>query len=943
MNRWLSFFLLLVLVITPTVPLAADDDDDEIDPEMRIDIEEIDASRYPLVDVYFRVHDTVPSAPFYDITSRPVNITGKNDDYSVDLDTTAIGDPKIVPLALTLNVDRSGSVSQVLPYIREATQKIIRPLPQNGPHENGDKVSLLFFSGVNVPSWGTESPVANAGFKYLAPTKDEDLAFEFSEKYLATSSGNTPLYNSWNLALTVIGEESRADYPAKGMILLSDGKPWPESEASVTEKNINFGTYLGISNNTPVFSVGFPLLTTSTGGLGDVNPDEIGELAENTGGSYFHPKTPWPKMPPLPDPPDPDTEENRADPEMMDDDIIMDYHKEVLEVTQKVLESDDLEGNFDDYYEHINNILLDDVSSESAFLGMTFNTSSFDDEIITTTSYDILAEAHSYVSTKIISSVPEELLERFYMEQMSTMFTKIRSSMKRIYRVSFKLDDDVPYDGSTHTTALTVSYQTQCPDLTTVTLSGDGGGEYVAPRVVPEDNPMDGNGASIETLLDPDSPMFDVIFTDKDHMHVKGVRITEFGDIDFQYDIEIYTRTKENENVLLASKLAEDEEFDFNPDIAASEEKMKILSNYIDALELNCDVDTGENKAIVTVTSKIPGCLPGEGTPEEMKAPRRNPQAGEHTEKDWSDEDEGEDFRSFIFYRIRPYAVRPYTFKRWLPEFLSTIEGEEAADDFRFVKDGPHQSVMRQKFPPVTVFCSDNTPPSLALYCSIRRGERSCLQILENTLDEYSTEKSRKLDFYGNLWDDTFASPGPGGSPFSTALEPNEAISVPTATNDEVKGLFVRQGARFEFVIQAKDNYDRNLSSQYITDMIDNPDTEPSPELAFHNQFRTDYPEPMPEEEGSHIPYLPHIAHEDLVSGEKSGYSIMVREGGQELELRDFYIFRHDNYPNGDHPVELIIKARDAAGNLTHVTMPVFVVPQDYKVKALELQGRRVK
>ena len=889
-------------------------------------MDSIDASHYPRVELRFRVVDTVPTTTYYDLGENEPSIGFSllHDGATTKVDTD-FKKPCILPLASTLAVDRSKSVQKVLKHIRRATKSYASTMAGNGPTGPADVVGYIFFSGKELPQWDTPSPVAQARPKHMPPTPDKKRAAAFADKYLRLTHGGTPLYYSWHLVLSLLAERSLSQYPARGVLILTDGKQRPLLATKKSRlDNIDFGAWVGRSHDIPVYTIGFPKLERG-GELGNnVDARDLIPLSTMTQGSYFHPTPPWPVPPDMPEKPaDP------TSPEALDDSSVGTYLCTLLDTVRNLLRDDTVQASFATFEPSINRMLKDDVADRSAFDACDLTDASvLDQRYVQGLSWNELALVAQDFESKMNAAIDDDKLKRFYQDQMFTMFTKIRRSLKRQYGASFEVAPTVDAcDGGEHLVDLRVNYTTVSSGYASVKLEGGGAGRYLAPKLFLEDASLD-DDSYVETTVAATDPVFRAVLEGPRDVDIEGLRVVDEGEAQFDFDIELFHRDEAGDDLLLAHRREGAEDFTFAACVESDSSWKSAVSTYLDALEFDVLADTGSQTVKVSVSSHIPGCRPGEGDPATFPPPRANPRAGRSgRDGDW---------REFLYYRVRPCLVRDYKYERWLPEHLVGVNGSESLDDFQYVHQRGLDGRLRKTFPPVICYVADRTPPSLALYCAVRRGARSSVRVLERHLDSGARPFVRRLLLDGTLWDDGFKTHR-RSEVHDTDLSP---LRFEKATQNRPAGLFVPQHARILLSLRARDNFDANIDQRHVTVIRQGALDDPDPLLASHNQFGVEHPQAFP----SGIDHNPFLSvHADLKSYENnSGGIVLVREAGRETVVDEGYVFRRANHPDDhDYRIEIVARARDASGNETELILPVYVVTQEFHLRALSYESRR--
>ena len=851
------------------------------EPAIEVAIKKVDASHFPTVSVYFTVIDNVPSTAYYDLEdpTNAYNLTvyespeGKSEWSDVN---GTLKDSISRPMAATFAIDRSDSVLDTIMLIQKASLDWIDSMA------TGDVAALLFFAGNE-----------NCKQMYFHEVSgDKSSLRNFCQAHLGDTCGGTPMFTSWYLALGALEDCKKEDYPARGILSLTDG-----GDTSGNNRLTDL-TRVAMSLDMPFYNIAFPKLKIDSNGIasigGDIVPSNMEPISEATHGCYFEPIPPYPKLPDLPEKP-----EVTDDPEELDDGAVADYFLVLLQTLQLLIKNDD-DAKFEDFKEAINLMLCEDCKVEDgdAFQALTIEDSSLDLVGIGALDWDTFNAGAAGVTTLAMATVTEADLDAFYNEQMLNMFNKIRTSLKKEYRLTFE-SPNKKLDGSLRDIKIEVAYTTHvnyCP----VSLAGQATGRFVAPLVAKEDQLI-----TQESSMDPASPIYPALFG--------GGAAPRGGTWDpeptkMDWGVELYGRDEEGNPWLIATKDREDNITmngdEDSPFYSVAQEDVTTYLEHID-MKIKVEGDTLTQK----LYAFIPTCLASDLSAPQDDWPIGNEAAAGFRQRP-------------LWYRVLPVASRGYSFTRLVPKLEGgTVVVQTIAD----------HADLTEELPPLVTYVYDTTSPTLAVYATPRRGVKNRVEALEIDMDSEDTPRPLLLSFYGERWADTLST-NYSGETVMVAKPEVIAADFPALVLEDgtsTKGLFVRENERLELVIRARDNFDRAVDFDYMSD----PENIPAP----HNDYQDE--DMLREDNGfDHWPFLERIKEEDI--GTRSGYSASVVKGSEIIPIGPHHVFREANYPSGES-IYLRVQASDQAGSITKVEIPVYVLPMGFDAKNLNWKSKR--
>jgi hypothetical protein len=833
-------------------------------PSIRVAVEWVDPSAFPDVDVYFRVLDTVPSAAFHAI--RPEDVTlhealepGGSFD-PVPMRTNNFDAPDIRPLAVSLAVDRSSSVERILDKLKEGTMRFLGGMSDNGPLAD-DAASLVFFCGYpNLKK-----------VHHLPMTTQRDQLVQYTSDYMTRACGGTPLHKSWNLA---IRDAALDQYPARGVLMLTDGKNYPRNSGPTVDSIIP----AAVSNGLPVFNFAFVKISKAGKvARNSVYRPDMTRMADATGGAYFEPIPPWPMLPGLPDEPD-----DPASADALPDDQAIAYGQQALGLVKNML-LEDPEAQYSQFQEIINRFIEPDCATQADFLSLDLSNPSLLQDAASTLSYQDLDAVDTALELVSRTNVTEEDLKTFYCDQVENMFTKVRTSLKTLYRATFT--SAAPQcRGEPRDVKVSVAYQTHI-NFAPLNLAGSSIGRYITPVVAEEDKEV-----SLVSSLNAASPVYGQLFGAQAAPRAG----TWQGQTALEYAVDLVARDSDSRPVSLALRKADGsvELATSGPVTELDAADKQAVTTYLTHLQLQAEPDPSAGQLTVKLTGKLPTCLVQRDRPFER--PLENPRAL--------------GFRKLLAYRIRPTAARVYSYNMEVP----TEEGQPG-------QVVPSTGRVSMDLPTLVAYVADTTAPSLALYLtSTRNSVVNRADALEVPTDSAERPRVFKLALGGLNWN----------APAEVAV--SGAGTGVTSVGAAIEGHFyIEEDVRINVAVLAQDNFDHSRDAGHLA--------ANGPQLAAHNVFADTDPN-TPEGRNGQPPFLSRGTPAE--AGAEVPVSLTLDENGTRSAIQDSVIFRAPNVPAGE-PVAIEARAVDRTGNVTLLRVSVHVLPLGIELKRIQFEQQK--
>ena len=455
-----SLFCLFLLVgLVPALMAQAP-------PKNSIIVEKVDPTRFPIIDVHFTVIDNVPGTEFYDLEANDGNytltvkekrVTPPETSYQVVADAD-IKDSQNRSMASCLTVDRSGSMTAILQHVKDACVSFVNSIP------DGDKTAVLFFQGDD-----------DYDGMYFHKAEGNDKAAElqaFCEKYGSSSGGMTPMFDAWELSVTSIDTFANS-MDTLCVVCLTDGYNTSSSNRP------NSVISLGNSYRLPIYNIAFPKIKKEDGivSLSDsVNDSLMLDISSGTNAAYFEPVPPYPNVPPTP-------AKDNGEPDRVNDEEAGQYFVDMMTLLQRLIKDDD-EAEFDTFASYIHTYVTSPEAEdfdEEYFTDLEIDDGQLNQVAIQSLTYTNMETQASEVAQNVLNTVSDEDIEKFYNDQMFTMFNKIRKSKKRLYRMSYETPNK-RLDGSIRDIEIGISFSTYDNfQYVTVDLSGKTNARYAAP------------------------------------------------------------------------------------------------------------------------------------------------------------------------------------------------------------------------------------------------------------------------------------------------------------------------------------------------------------------------------------------------------------------------------------------------------------------------------
>ena len=462
-----SLFGLLLLGFVPTLMAG-------VVPKNSIIIEKVDPTRFPKIDVHFTVIDNVAGTEFYDLeanagsytlTVKEKKITPTETSYQLVADAE-VKDSQNRSMATCLTVDRSGSMSDVLQHVKKACVSFVKSIPDS------DKTAVLFFQGGSG---------YDGMYFHQAVGNDQEAALEeFCNKYGSSSGGMTPMFDAWELSITSI-DTFATSMDTLCVVCLTDG-----INTSSTERPNSIIT-LGNSYRMPIYNIAFPKMYKDDNDVvhlsDNVDDALMLKISSKTDAAYFEPVPPYPIVPDMP-------AYASGQPDGIDDVAIEPYFVDMMILLQRLIKEDD-DAEFDTFKSYIQTYISSPAAEDfdaDYFENLEIDNGKLNQVAIQSLQHGDLTTQTAVVTQEILNTVSEEDIEKFYNDQMFTMFNKIRNSKKRLYRMTYETPHQ-RLDGSIRDVEIAISFTTYDKfQLQDVYLTGKSNARYAAPIVAEEDH-----------------------------------------------------------------------------------------------------------------------------------------------------------------------------------------------------------------------------------------------------------------------------------------------------------------------------------------------------------------------------------------------------------------------------------------------------------------------
>lgn len=838
-------------------------------PTVRVVVEKVDPSGFPDVDVWFRVVDTVPSSKYHEIQTPDVKVEespgGRQAFASVKPGADNFKAPKIRPLAMTLAVDRSSSVEPILQKLRTAAVRFLQTMSDNGPLPD-DAVSMVLFCGSNDLERVGRLPL----------TTDRDGAAAYADANLARVAGGTPLHKAWNLAVRDVAD---SNYPARGVLMLSDGKNFPRNMGPDVESILQ----AAVSNAVPMFNFAFvEFEPDGQVARGSVYRPDMMRMSDVTGGAYFEPIPPFASVADLPT-----TTGDPNDPAALDDKQALDYARTTLELMRNSLANKGPD-EFAALQPAINRLLDPGVKSLDELRALDLASDARLKPAAAKLSADDLTQIDAAVVGAVSRPVTEQELDNFYVDQVANMFTKVRAGLKRLYKVTYRSTGQC--DGQPRDVRVTVAYQSRVANKP-IALSGQGVGRFITPVIAEEDL-----ASEAVSTLNPESPIHEQLFGAAQAPRGGAWR----GGTEIAYSVDLMAPGASGEPAVLASlspagelALSSDPE---SPVATMDAADRELVAAYLRHLEFSATADAAAGSLSVKLTARVPTCVRDPKQPLARPTPNKLARG----------------FRQLLWYRVQPRASRTYDY--WL-----TVPTEEGLPG----QEQAAAASVAEEMPLLVAFVADTTAPTVAIVVAPQDDVgRSRLEMLETPVDSAERPRPQVPHLTGPLW-----SPGQDAA-YSATPAPGTTVFPLTLGGQTVDGIHVSEDVRLKITVVAKDNFDAAKDARQLTLAAGSPPA--------HNLFPDDELN-SPEARDGLAPFLARLS-EGAPAG--PGVTAHLLEDGKQAPIEETTIFRASNATDG-RELALEVRAEDASGNVTRMVVPIRVRPVEMRFRKMAFESRR--
>lgn len=949
----LATLLVLPCIAQPEPPIDCGSGDPPPDtstiPKIDVRIERVDTARYPEVDLYFRVVDANATTAFIPLRRdyitleegtgsslapvRPENLVGDN---------FTGRDPDLRALASAVVLDRSASVEQVLPFIRQAIEFYISKmeiatkntyrLDPNSPQRDDTTMAIGLA--------GQRAQRPDCKIKDYTEAKDKDALSDWVEQNFRDTACCSPIYPACEQGVLQTMLKSDYDLPdgSRVVYLISDGKN-NRGYTPAAQYNLAPNRLIKTANagRVRVYTLGMVFIDKN--GVSDSNNicrRQMRAIAEQTGGTYFEPINPFPVVPGGLD----STGKDLTDPAALDDNVAKDYINSHISTLASLAKRQNLDTTSYPLPAEVKTLLtkvmeplpdpytykemIQGVPSASPtataippWIGATYPTLVNLDQV----TYGMLADVQDQLS-KLAAADPSYAnvdKGKYYNEQVANVLTKIQASEKRIYRLTYKVDN-APFDGTTRDIRLTVRYRSDVNGVPKDLIPGTDTINYKAPARLEEDP-----AAPLVTEYEPTtSAANNVVFGPKDPRNQdwlpsNKVRVnfltrllteapaTTDGKPAVPFAVMELKGAGPARDLPVPSNLADRQDVTAHRAGEASDYNALITS-----LEPRAEFDEGSGKLEIRINPRIPTSVTNPVNP--LLRPVANTAMPPRKHLQW--------------YEISGTAERDYNYQALqLDGSLRNMVG-----------------TARVGLPTFTYYVADRTPPSLGIYLTPSGGDTGMVVIRSRDSDRDPTPETLlqgiPLGVPGNA--DTLETSFDSAPPYKLK------------GTGSTPGFMVPQNVQVRIQVLAKDNYDRNRNHAYLlNDPIPRPGSDTYTLDTINEASAKDMQPPyMPRVTWNEIPDASEPPRYNADGNCTSGVTWRLEEAGQATDtLTDTKIFRAANVSVNDdtfqvtpgQEIYLAVKASDAAGKRSFVRIPIVVTPMGVNIGKLTYESRRLR
>jgi hypothetical protein len=864
------------------------------DPAASIFFERVDTSRYPEIDVFFRVIDTNPTRGFHEPRAGEIRIedgptTGL---AAMQIQSDNFAAPIKRPLSMALCLDRSDSVKPVIDYILNAMKGYISLMvdaPGNTPRLPDQTYLNAFCGGKNLRK------VKEALFPpALTFNRDESLALV--EPTFKPTCGGSPIYAASQVTLDRVGAHPFEEPDsARAAIIITDGKNnrKPETPDELIKQAKAAGIY--------VFTIGPVLIKRNSNKKATVAGKSVCrqkliEIATESQAAYFEAVPPGVvRLPDPPQPPDEDTPPGtRIDPQSE----AVQYLQETLLTVKNIAKqsptldkSSDLKPEVADVVQRFTTLNVSPTTWNNYITALEAGPPTIKNpEQITYGLAEQLDLGLEAFAAENSPEIDEETIKKTYDDQIRQMMQKIQSSLKNVYRVTYTVPD-APFDGVDRMIRISTTYITDF-NGTARTVNANATTTYKAPVIAEE------NKSNQLTLA---------------LMNARANQLSSTAPRGGDWTSEIQAPSRvvlcgmvgnPGKAVKLAEKLPGQPETwpaeaDGGPAVPLTDVEKEELRPYLTAVDVQANPIT--NGVAYTVKAGLPTSIPD---PANANA---QPIAN----------DAIADKPRLLWYAVWTTLTRSYTYVAKLPDDVTETR----------------TAVAKAPLNPLLLYIKDVTPPTVGVYLTPESRGTSRLIGIEQPIEQSPPKRAYFLQGA------SFGLPSEAkqltkeGNDVGEALEYDGGSSI---------GFVVQQGVSVRLSILARDNFDRNAKPEW-----------PPPDNPAVNR----YDDATPSDDSARDmrpPFLTRLnpdqfdTSKDSNKTKQSGVTWSFIEGGSDtdpgVETKSFRTANVDGdtfAPIAGNEVTLFVRAIDATGNKTTMKIPIRVTPVGIEIDKLFQERER--
>lgn len=867
------------------------------DPQAQIYFERLDTSRYPDVDVYFRIIDTNPKTGFHEPQVGEVVVQDGADGTlaSMEVKEHNFANPILRPIAMALCLDRSKSVDPVINHILDAIREYINlmvPKESNTPRFPDQTYLMALCGDADLVK------VKELLFPADVNEFNKQDAFNKVNATFLPTCGGSPIYKASLATLDRVGahpfEEPES---ARAAVLITDGKnnrP-PATPDDLIAQARTSGIY--------VFTIGPVLIKANPPKAPTVSAKSVCrgaliDIARETSAAYFEATPPGAVL--LPEPPTPDNPETPPSEPILPSERAVEYMQNTLLTVKNIAKQSptldrnaDLEPEVAQAIQQFTTLNVSPSKWENYITALEAGPPA----IINTPqiTYALVAALDAGLEKFAADNTPTidaEAVKKTYHDEIAGMMKKIQYSLKRVYRVTYTVPD-APFDGKNRTVRISTDYVTDV-NGTARRITATKDAVYKAPMVVKENETRD---------------FFVPVAGDRVTRLTANVppRTPGAWSPDLQVDstIALYGMAGSPPRpVKLAEKTAAvpeawPTEQEGGPAQPLTEAEREELRPYLRAVNVNVALAPGGVQ--YTLAAGMPTCVP-----DATARPVAN--------------DANPDRPRLYWYSVSNTMKRAYTYTATLPGNVKRAQ----------------TGVAKALLNPLVFYVQDVTPPTLAVYLTPESRGTSRVAGVEMPIEQSPPQRAYFLA------GQSFGVMGDAKKLNATGADLAEPLAFDGGSSI---GFVVPQGVSVRLAILARDNFDRNVK----------PEWPPPADTAAVNA----YDDATPSDEAARDlrpPFLARINGDQfdvLKDGGKtrwSGVTWSFLEGGGEADAGvETRSFRSANVnvdgdtitPLSGQDIVLQVRAVDASGNKTTMKLPVRVTPVGIEIDKLFQERER--